>query len=128
MGDCDSGLELEVDLINQVIHRPDGRGKIHFDVDHFRKNVGLCLCLSLSLSLFVTSCKEWDMTDILSLSLSISPCKCLINGLDDIGLTLQKEEKIKAFEEVRDRWYPFLNGIGYGHLETSHFQKSPFGK
>ena len=51
MGDCDSGLELEVDLINQVIHRPDGRGKIHFDVDPFRKNVGLCLCLSLSLLL-----------------------------------------------------------------------------
>ncbi|MEE2761175.1 MAG: 3-isopropylmalate dehydratase small subunit [Pseudomonadota bacterium] len=27
--------------------------------------------------------------------------QCLLNGLDDIGLTLQKENKLKAFEEKR---------------------------
>ena len=43
---------------------------------------------------------------------------CLMNGLDDIGLTLQKEEKIAAFERVRDEHYPFFNGIGYAHLQT----------
>jgi 3-isopropylmalate/(R)-2-methylmalate dehydratase small subunit len=34
---------------------------------------------------------------------------CLLNGLDDIGLTLQKEDKIAAFEKVRSvekAWMP----------------------
>ena len=26
---------------------------------------------------------------------------CLLNGLDEIGLTLKKEDKLKAFEEKR---------------------------
>lgn len=34
--------------------------------------------------------------------------KCLIEGLDDIGLTLQKEEKIKAFEDKNKRDLPWL--------------------
>lgn len=29
---------------------------------------------------------------------------CLLNGLDDIGLTLQKEEKISSFEANRPAW------------------------
>jgi len=33
---------------------------------------------------------------------------CLLNGLDDIGLTLQKEGKIKQFEEKRAELYPWL--------------------
>ena len=37
---------------------------------------------------------------------------CLLNGLDDIGLTLQQEEDISAFEKVRDESFPWLNGIG----------------
>mmetsp|Transcript_35064 Transcript_35064/g.75981 ORF Transcript_35064/g.75981 Transcript_35064/m.75981 type:complete len:350 (+) Transcript_35064:122-1171(+) len=80
MADCDSGEEIEVDLPNQVIRRPNG-AEISFQVDPFRK-----------------------MT--------------LVNGLDDIGLTLQKEDKIAAFEKIRDQYYPFFNGIGYEHLET----------
>ncbi|WP_284447964.1 3-isopropylmalate dehydratase small subunit, partial [Pseudoxanthomonas mexicana] len=51
---------VTVDLEKQEITGPDG-GKIHFDVDPFRKH-------------------------------------CLINGLDDIGLTLVKKPKIDAFE------------------------------
>ncbi|SGZ52862.1 CIC11C00000001434 [Sungouiella intermedia] len=35
---------------------------------------------------------------------------CLINGLDDIGLTLQKEEYIKKFEERRRDVFSFLEG------------------
>ncbi|QDZ18390.1 3-isopropylmalate dehydratase [Chloropicon primus] len=88
MADCDSGEDLEVDLPNQVIRRPNGQ-EVPFPVDPFRKN-------------------------------------CLVNGLDDIGLTLQKEDKIAAFERIRDEYYPFFNGIGYSHLETSHFDKSPY--
>jgi 3-isopropylmalate/(R)-2-methylmalate dehydratase small subunit len=33
---------------------------------------------------------------------------CLIHGLDDIGLTLQKEDKITAFEEARSKAQPWL--------------------
>ena len=88
MADCDSGQELEVDLPNQVIRRPNGE-EVPFPVDPFRKN-------------------------------------CLVNGLDDIGLTLQKEDKIAAFEKIRDEHYPFFNGIGYSHLETAQFDASPY--
>lgn len=35
---------------------------------------------------------------------------CLVNGLDDIGLTLQKEEYIRKFEEKRRDVYSFLEG------------------
>ncbi|MCP4394810.1 MAG: 3-isopropylmalate dehydratase small subunit [Alphaproteobacteria bacterium] len=33
---------------------------------------------------------------------------CLLNGLDDVGLTLQKEDKIKAFEDKRANEQPWL--------------------
>jgi len=33
---------------------------------------------------------------------------CLLNGLDDVGLTLQKEEAITAFEDDRARQFPWL--------------------
>lgn len=35
---------------------------------------------------------------------------CLINGLDDIGLTLQKEEHISTYEAVRRDKFSFLEG------------------
>ncbi|AIL32893.1 3-isopropylmalate dehydratase small subunit [Basilea psittacipulmonis] len=34
---------------------------------------------------------------------------CLINGLDDIGLTLQKAEEIRHFEQNYFKKYPWLN-------------------
>ena len=33
---------------------------------------------------------------------------CLIHGLDDIGLTLEKEEAITAFEQTRAQQFPWL--------------------
>ena len=33
---------------------------------------------------------------------------CLLNGLDDIGLTLEKEEKIGVYEEKMKVSYPWL--------------------
>jgi len=75
MEDCDAGLDLEVDLVEQVVRRPCGEA-FEFDVDPFRKH-------------------------------------CLLNGLDDIGLTLQKEDAITRFERRRDAEWPWLNGIGY---------------
>ena len=35
---------------------------------------------------------------------------CLLNGLDKIGLTLEKVDKIAAFEEKRSQKYPWLDG------------------
>lgn len=35
---------------------------------------------------------------------------CLLNGLDAIGLTLDKEDKIEAFEGVRSEKFPWLDG------------------
>ncbi|KAG8964524.1 3-isopropylmalate dehydratase [Tulasnella sp. 419] len=38
---------------------------------------------------------------------------CLLNGLDDIGLTLQKEDHIVEFETRRSDKWPWLDGFGY---------------
>jgi 3-isopropylmalate dehydratase len=38
---------------------------------------------------------------------------CLLNGLDDIGLTMQDDEKIAAFEKRRTLETPWLDGAGY---------------
>jgi len=38
---------------------------------------------------------------------------CLVNGLDDIGLTMQMEEKICTFEKKMTQNTPWLNGSGY---------------
>lgn len=38
---------------------------------------------------------------------------CLVNGLDDIGLTMQMEDKIKKFEDRRTMDTPWLDGSGY---------------
>lgn len=38
---------------------------------------------------------------------------CLVNGLDDIGLTMQMEDKIRAFEDRRSIDTPWLDGSGY---------------
>jgi len=59
--EANEGYQLEVDLEQQIILKPDG-SRIEFSVDAFRKN-------------------------------------CLLNGLDDIGLTLEDAETIRSFEE-----------------------------
>ncbi|OJJ46756.1 hypothetical protein ASPZODRAFT_132888 [Penicilliopsis zonata CBS 506.65] len=38
---------------------------------------------------------------------------CLLNGLDDIGLTLQMEDKIRRFENKRTLETPWLDGSAY---------------
>jgi len=38
---------------------------------------------------------------------------CLLNGLDDIALTLQKAKFIQTFEERRSQTWPWLDGLGY---------------
>jgi len=49
------------------------------------------------------------------MSFTIDPFRrhCLLNGLDDIALTLQKATTIESFEERRSRVWPWLDGFGY---------------
>ncbi|KAL1523292.1 hypothetical protein AB1Y20_018241 [Prymnesium parvum] len=45
-------------------------------------------------------------------SFDIDPFRknCLLNGLDDIGITMQKMDSIRAFETARSKLYPWLDG------------------
>ena len=43
---------------------------------------------------------------------------CLINGLDDIGLTMQQDADISSFEATRSDLYPWLNGAGYDAAQS----------
>jgi 3-isopropylmalate/(R)-2-methylmalate dehydratase small subunit len=61
---------LSIDLAKQEIRGPDG-GKVHFEVDEFRKH-------------------------------------CLLNGLDDIGLTMVKKDEITTFETKVKAERPWL--------------------
>ncbi|KAI0092591.1 aconitase family-domain-containing protein [Irpex rosettiformis] len=74
--DAEAGLELEVDLEKQEVHRANGKPPIPFTVDPFRRH-------------------------------------CLLNGLDDIALTLQKASAIESFEARRSQVWPWLDGFGY---------------
>jgi 3-isopropylmalate dehydratase len=38
---------------------------------------------------------------------------CLVNGLDKIGLTLEKSDTISAFEKIRSEKYPWLDGAAF---------------
>lgn len=52
---------------------------------------------------------------------------CLLNGLDDIGLTLQKVDVITSFEKRRSETWPWLDGFGYvkgGKIPASSSAKS----
>lgn len=73
--DAKAGLELEIDLPNQVVRRMNGE-EFKFEVEEFRKY-------------------------------------CLVNGLDDISLTLKHDAAITAFEKGRSVNRPWLDGIGY---------------
>ena len=45
----------------------------------------------------------WDDEEEISIAFDLDPFRrhCLLNGLDDIGLTQQHEDKISAFEARR---------------------------
>ena len=38
---------------------------------------------------------------------------CLLNGLDDIALTMQKNAAIEQYEARRSQVWPWLDGLGY---------------
>ncbi|KAI8983986.1 putative alpha-isopropylmalate isomerase [Mycotypha africana] len=49
------------------------------------------------------------------ISFDVEPFRkhCLVNGFDDIGLTMQKSDKIADFERKRTDTWPWLDGKGY---------------
>ncbi|KAI5125022.1 hypothetical protein M0805_007446 [Coniferiporia weirii] len=53
---------------------------------------------------------------------------CLINGLDDIGLTLQKSDAIESFEQRRSTVWPWLDGFGYKGGKIPVPKKMEMGK
>jgi len=62
--------EIEIDLIDQKIHKGDNR-PFDFEIEPFRKD-------------------------------------CLLNGYDDIALTLKKDAKINTFEQKKKNLTPWL--------------------
>eukprot|EP00563_Minutocellus_polymorphus_P005947 CAMPEP_0181029030 /NCGR_PEP_ID=MMETSP1070-20121207/4980_1 /TAXON_ID=265543 /ORGANISM="Minutocellus polymorphus, Strain NH13" /LENGTH=813 /DNA_ID=CAMNT_0023106311 /DNA_START=67 /DNA_END=2508 /DNA_ORIENTATION=- len=54
---------------------------------------------------------------------------CLVNGLDKIGLTLEKVDEISAFETKRSELYPWLDGASVRVPdEVMMYPESPFAK
>ena len=53
---------------------------------------------------------------------------CLLNGLDDIALTLQKEGRIGEFEAQRSEAWPWLDGFGYKGRIPAGAPKQPSSK
>lgn len=57
--------------------------------------------------------KKADGTEICNFDVEEFRKHCLVNGLDDIGLTMQQEAKISKFEKRRSEETPWLDGSGY---------------
>ena len=59
----------------------------------------------LQLNVDLEAQRIWDETEEIALDFAVDPFRryCLLNGLDDIGLTLQQEDKIAAYEAARGR-------------------------
>jgi len=53
---------------------------------------------------------------------------CLLNGLDDIGLTMQKADSIEEFESRRSQVWPWLDGFGYKGSKIAVTQGAKQGK
>ncbi|KAG6886056.1 hypothetical protein C0993_004046 [Termitomyces sp. T159_Od127] len=50
---------------------------------------------------------------------------CLLNGLDDIALTMQKGDAIEEFEQKRSQQWPWLDGFGYQGTKIPMSSKPP---
>ena len=59
-----------------------------------------------TLSIDLESQKIWDSNEEVVLDFDIEPFRrhCLLNGLDDIGLTLEEEDSINSFESNRSQY------------------------
>ncbi|QRN41154.1 MAG: 3-isopropylmalate dehydratase small subunit [Neisseriaceae bacterium] len=66
-------------------------------------NVGYCLLISLQEQTVITPSGQ-----VFNFDITEHRKYCLLNGLDEIGLTLQNSDKIKAFEDKRKQQFPWM--------------------
>lgn len=71
---------------------------------------GLRLTVDLEAQVVIRYNGEGSETDRIPFTIDAFRRHCLLNGLDDIGLTLQKAEKISHFEIQRTQKLPWLDG------------------
>lgn len=84
------------------------------DVDYFMKQAELCKEIQVDLVNQTVSCFEGsDVSKSVGFDFNPFRKNCLINGIDEIGLTLQKGEAISKFENTRTRNWPWLDGAAY---------------
>tara|TARA_A100001037_G_C15153521_1_gene641504 strand:+ start:2538 stop:3128 length:591 start_codon:yes stop_codon:yes gene_type:complete len=78
-------LKLPEEVVDQIIQKAENNPNFKLHVD-------------------LQSQRVWDEEEEITVGFDIDQFRkyCLINGLDDIGLTLENEDKIKDFENSRD--------------------------
>jgi 3-isopropylmalate/(R)-2-methylmalate dehydratase small subunit len=77
-------------------------------VDHLFKQVGTTPGYRLTVDLENQVVKTADSSESYAFDVDAFRKHCLLNGLDDIGLTLQQADKIRAFEERHLAARPWL--------------------
>lgn len=105
--DAHQQIPLEIDLPNQVVRRSNGE-EYPFQVDEVSlRSPHLFCCRPPRLGRRSMSRPRLPADESHS---SQFRKHCLINGLDEISLTLEHEKDIAAFEERRSREWPWLDG------------------
>ena len=78
-------LKLPEEVVQQIIDKAENNPNFNLHID-------------------LESQRVWDDDEEISLGFDIDQFRkyCLMNGLDDIGLTLENEDKIKNFESAQE--------------------------
>ena len=79
-------LKLPEDIVQQIIDKAENNANFNLHVD-------------------LESQRVWDDEEEITVGFDIDQFRkhCLMNGLDDIGLTLENEDKIKKFEDAQGK-------------------------
>jgi len=78
-------LKLPEEVVQQIIDKAENNPNFNLHID-------------------LESQRVWDDDEEISIGFDIDQFRkyCLMNGLDDIGLTLENEDKIKNFESAQE--------------------------
>ena len=78
-------LKLPEEVVQQIIDKAESNPNFNLHID-------------------LESQRVWDDDEEISIGFDIDQFRkyCLMNGLDDIGLTLENEDKIKNFESAQE--------------------------
>ena len=79
-------IVLDKEIVKKIINKTTNENEFNLNID-------------------LESQMIWDDTEEISINFDIEEFRkyCLLNGLDDIGLTLNEENKIKLFEDQRSK-------------------------